>query len=622
MKLSRKMYLGFFIIIVLAVIQGVIGARTIRNLTVQVDHMANEYTHQVMLAGYLRNEISTAGYFMRAFFVSLNPKDYESGAARIKNADGRLNELKALGARQTKLPKLGDLINQLDPNLRRYTELCSAIRDLAQKNDTLRLDQAASFNDMLKAKDEVLSNFSDDLAREDAAYRANLTRETADQLVRRYTRFRTLEGVEKQSATLTAHLWIDLGKSDYKAIGELKEEAGELITTAEAFLKDTRQQKNIPPIQGLVDYAHILNTSIAAIYDIGVEMVKLGAERIEVYNTLLDIADDLYIMGEEFIKRADLEVQAEASRDLRLVIASVILLIGLGIGASMWIVKSISSEIEKTTTLLEEAAQGLDRNSTAINISCDQLAEMSSQQILSLETTSAAVEEVDSMTMQNSESIQRTNSETSQMVKQIEEGSGAVADMNRAMTEIEDSAGKISSIIKTIEQIAFQTNLLALNAAVEAARAGEAGMGFAVVADEVRNLAQRSAQATHDTTDLINGTVDRVRRGGEISQRLSEMFQQIESSAQSSGQLVEEITNAIREQSLGVHQINGAVGKIDSATRKNTESVEKVRSCAHDIDANSQNLMHAIAALHRLVYGNDAPGSSPSSDGHNPKLLK
>jgi Methyl-accepting chemotaxis protein (MCP) signalling domain len=57
--------------------------------------------------------------------------------------------------------------------------------------------------------------------------------------------------------------------------------------------------------------------------------------------------------------------------------------------------------------------------------------------------------------------------------------------------QISESSGKISKIVKTIDEIAFQTNILALNASVEAARAGEAGMGFAVVTGEVRNLAQR-----------------------------------------------------------------------------------------------------------------------------------
>jgi methyl-accepting chemotaxis protein len=111
------------------------------------------------------------------------------------------------------------------------------------------------------------------------------------------------------------------------------------------------------------------------------------------------------------------------------------------------------------------------------------------------------------MTRKNAENSQQAAHFMRTVSRRIVDANSTLADMVKSMGEIGASSGKISKIIKVIDEIAFQTNILALNAAVEAARAGEAGMGFAVVADEVRNLAQRSAQAAKDTAALIEDSI-------------------------------------------------------------------------------------------------------------------
>jgi methyl-accepting chemotaxis protein len=159
-----------------------------------------------------------------------------------------------------------------------------------------------------------------------------------------------------------------------------------------------------------------------------------------------------------------------------------------------------------------------------------------------------------------------------------------------SMNEISNSSGKISKIIKVIDEIAFQTNILALNAAVEAARAGTAGMGFAVVADEVRNLAQRSAQAAKDTTQLIEESIGRSAEG---KQKLDEVAQAISSVTESSNNirsLVENVHLGSEQQAKGIEQIARAVSRMEQVT-------QQLASSAEEGAAAGENLKHQASAV-------------------------
>ncbi len=271
-------------------------------------------------------------------------------------------------------------------------------------------------------------------------------------------------------------------------------------------------------------------------------------------------------------------------------------------------------------TKLQGIISGLNRTSDQVQSAAgsiagasQELAEGSTEQAASLEETSSALEQMASMTRQNADNANKTNETTLRNNKLISAGSTAVGNMSNAMAEITDSAEQISRIIKTIEDIAFQTNLLALNAAVEAARAGEAGKGFAVVADEVRNLAQRSAQAARDTTDLIRSTVERVNNGAVISEELGKSFKEIENGSNTVGRLVDEITSATNEQAQGVDQVNTAVAQMDKVTQQNAANAEESASASGELSSLAEDLHGMVGELMGLVEGNAANGSGRRS---------
>ena len=80
-----------------------------------------------------------------------------------------------------------------------------------------------------------------------------------------------------------------------------------------------------------------------------------------------------------------------------------------------------------------------------------------------------------------------------------------VGDTAKKIKRLGESAQQISQVVSLIDEIALKTNLLAINASVEAARAGELGQGFTAVAEQVGALAEQSANATKEISQLIQG---------------------------------------------------------------------------------------------------------------------
>ncbi|MCD8138810.1 MAG: methyl-accepting chemotaxis protein [Planctomycetaceae bacterium] len=263
--------------------------------------------------------------------------------------------------------------------------------------------------------------------------------------------------------------------------------------------------------------------------------------------------------------------------------------------------RELSGPLTEAINSLASDASELTHEADTVASSSSALSEGSTSQMESLESTSAAIEQITAMTRRNKDSAQEANAAMQSSAREIRESSEAVGRMSAAMAEIKESSEQISHILRTIEEIAFQTNLLALNAAVEAARAGEAGKGFAVVADEVRSLAGRSAQAVKDTSDLITGTVERINHGAVITQDIEERFRRIDDAAGRITTMIAEIDTATGEQTIGMEQINHSVATIDQVNQQNARYAQVNAQASVNLNRQSGNLNHQIDRLGRVL---------------------
>jgi methyl-accepting chemotaxis protein len=232
---------------------------------------------------------------------------------------------------------------------------------------------------------------------------------------------------------------------------------------------------------------------------------------------------------------------------------------------------------------IREASETITSASAEISTGSQDLAQRTESQAASLEETAASMHEITATVRQNADNAQAANQLASVARDTAEKGGSVVRDAVAAVSQIEESARKISDIIGLIDEIAFQTNLLALNASVEAARAGEAGKGFAVVAQEVRSLAQRSASASKDIKALIQASNSQVKAGATLVNQAGGSLAEIVSAIKKVSDIVAEIAAASREQSSGLDQINTAVGNMDEMTQRNGALVEETSASAQSL---------------------------------------
>jgi methyl-accepting chemotaxis protein len=294
-----------------------------------------------------------------------------------------------------------------------------------------------------------------------------------------------------------------------------------------------------------------------------------------------------------------LESQSATSR----MVGIAMMLIGttIGIVISLLIVTNVRKRLTVICKNMISGAKEVSSASGMISSSSQSLADGATHQASSVQGTTTAMEQISASAKQNAENAKGANDIIVETEAMVSRGVESMKQMTTAMDSIKESSAEISKIIKVIEEIAFQTNLLALNAAVEAARAGEHGKGFAVVAEEVRNLAQRSATASKDTSELISSAVKRSNEGGGIAQKAAEDLGEIADGIKKARINISEITSASQEQASGVENVNSSIMDIDRVTQSTAADSEEAAAASEELNAQSEKLFDMVETLTVIV---------------------
>lgn len=229
----------------------------------------------------------------------------------------------------------------------------------------------------------------------------------------------------------------------------------------------------------------------------------------------------------------------------------------------------LSKDMKNNATETQSVAKNVKKVTESMNEKMNSVASASANASGNVGSIAAAAEQLNQMIDKIMGNTTDAKSITGNAVSRVKDVSEKIGDLGSA-------AKAINNVTESINEISEQTNLLALNATIEAARAGEAGKGFAVVANEIKELAKKTADATLDIKEKVEGIQKTTQSSVNEIEAVNTVMDDINS-------IVSGIAQALNEQSEATKDIAANTSLASQGIQEMNENVTQASSLSQGI---------------------------------------
>jgi twitching motility protein PilJ len=403
------------------------------------------------------------------------------------------------------------------------------------------------------------------------------------------------------------------------ALQDVKQAADQTsLDSATMLLKAEPVAKAINDLQGKRLFPNIWFGGISGVVAIAL-VILLVASQIRAQRKRYQVTAELNQRNQEAILRlldemgslaeGDLTVRATVTEDITGAIAD-------SVNFAVEALRSLVTTINETAMHVSTSAQ--ETQATAMHLA--EAAEHQAQQITSasaaINEIAVSIDEVSKNSAESADVAQRSvqiASKGAGIVRQTIQGMDSIRDQiqetSKRIKRLGESSQEIGSIVELINDIAEQTNILALNAAIQAASAGEAGRGFAVVADEVQRLAERASGATRrietlvqtiqaDTNEAVTSmeqTTAEVVAGARLAEDAGLALGEIEKVSNDLADLIQNISEAARQQSAAATNISATMNVIQEITTQTSVGASQTAESIGNLAQLAADLRRSVA---------------------------